>query len=211
MSVLIHPSSLCKIMTEPKKKDAVLSDGAITYLTGLASQHVYGFKPSFYSKETAKGLQVEDQSIELYNHVNFTQHFKNTERRTDDILDGECDIHDEDSIVDIKSSWSLATFPATRAMAHDPAYEWQLRGYMRLWNKPHAILAFCMVSTPEEFLKYEDPALHLVDHIPQDMRVTVVRYTRDADIEARIVAKCRAAQEFVERTIETIITEHQYN
>lgn len=211
MSVLIHPSSLSKIMSDPKEKGEILSKGAKTYLTGLAAQHVYGFKPSFWSKETAKGLQVENQSIELYNHVFFTNYTKNTERKQNEFLTGESDIVGEDCILDIKSSWSLATFPATKAMAHDPDYEYQLRAYMMLWDKPFAELVFCMVSTPEDLLKYEDPTLHLVDHIPAEMRITVVQYKRDMDIEAKIVTKCKAAQEFVERTIETIRIEHQYN
>jgi hypothetical protein len=209
--ILIHPSSLAKIMTEPKKKDEVLSAGAKTYLVGLAKEIVYGYRPTITSKYMSKGTQCEQDSIDLYNNVFFTSHVKNEERISTDILSGEADIVDDDLIIDIKTSWSLETFPATKEDAHSSDYEWQGRAYMLLWDKPRFELAFCMVSTPEEFLKYEDASLHLVDHIAPEMRVTTVQYERDAEIEAKIIAKCKAAQEFVERTIETIRTEHQYN
>ena len=209
--ILIHPSSLSKIMTEPKSKTEVLSAGAKTYLVGMAKEVVYGYRPVITSKYMTKGIQCEQDSIDLYNNVFFTTHAKNTQRITTDIMSGEADIVDEDLIIDIKTSWSLETFPATKEDAHSSDYEWQGRAYMMLWDKPRFELAFCMVSTPEEFLKYEDASLHLVDHIPAEMRVTVVDYKRDPDIEAKIVTKCKAAQEFVERTIETIRIEHQYN
>jgi hypothetical protein len=206
--ILSHPSSLAKIMPEPKNKGESLSVGAKTYLNGLAKEIVYGYRETVTTKYMEKGLAVEDESIALYNEVSFTCHSKNTERRKDDILTGECDIRDDDCVIDIKSAWSLPTFPATAAMAHDPDYEWQLRAYMRLWNLPFAELAFCLVDTPDELIKWEDPKIHKVGHIPPEMRVTKVRYSRDSDIEARIVAKCQAAQKYVEEVCETIVREH---
>src|SRR3546814_17941345 len=82
------------------------------------------------------------RSIELYNSVFFTDHKKNTERRTNDWITGECDIFDGRTIKDIKSAWSLATFPKTPASAHDSGYEWQGRAYMWLWGAEEFELAF---------------------------------------------------------------------
>lgn len=206
--IKIHPSSLAKIMPEPKKKDEVLSVGAKTYLTGLAKEIVYGYRATVTTKYMEKGLRCEQESIDLYNSVNFTSHVKNPERRENEFLTGECDIEDEDIIKDIKTAWSLETFPATVADAHDPDYEYQLRAYMMLWEKPFAELAFVMVSTPEELYRYENPQIHLVDHIAPELRVTKVRYTRDLEIEKRIEAKCRAAQAYVAEVVETIRREH---
>jgi hypothetical protein len=208
--ILIHPSSLAKIMPEPKAKGEVLSVGAKTYLNGLAKEIVYGYREEITSKYMEKGIQVEQLSIDLYNEVSFTCHTKNTERLKDELMCGECDIKDDDCIIDIKSAWSLATFPATAATAHDPDYEWQLRGYMRLWKRPFAELAFCLVDTPDELMRYEDPRIHKVSHIEPHMRVTKVRYERDMGIEARIEAKCKAAQQYVQEVCETIVREHSY-
>lgn len=206
--ILIHPSSLGKIMTSPKKAGEVLSEGAKTYLRGLAKEHVYGYHPRLDLKVLEKGLRCEQDSIDLYNSVFFTAHYKNSTRVENDILSGEWDIEDEDTIKDIKTSWSLQTFPATQQDAHDSDYEWQLRGYMLLREKPFSELAFCLVSTPEDLCKWEDPALHCVDHIDPALRVTRVRYERDLSLEAKIVEKCKAAQKYVASMIETIKNEH---
>lgn len=211
--ILIHPHALGKIMTEPKTKAAKesgeLSETAKSYLTGLAKQDVYGFKASLANKFLEKGQRCEQDSIDLYNSVFFTMHQKNTERRNSDILSGEPDIVDADLIIDIKTSWSLETFPATKDQAHDDGYEWQGRAYMMLFDKPRFELAFCMVSTPEDLCKWESPDIHFVDHIAPQMRVTRVLYERDAAKEAAITAKCRQAQQFVESMIQRIKEEHK--
>lgn len=71
--ILIHPSSLSKLMSDAKsKKPEDLSAGAMTYCRELAKQAVYGYTPQIASKYLDKGLIVEPQSIDLYNTVFFT-------------------------------------------------------------------------------------------------------------------------------------------
>ena len=110
----IRASSLAEIMTDPKGKDETLSVGAKTAITKQAKEFVYGYDEHFSSKYTEKGLLVEDRSIELLNSVLFTDFKKNTERKTNEWLTGEADIV-SDRIIDIKSSWSLTTFPCLAA------------------------------------------------------------------------------------------------
>lgn len=200
-------SSLGKIMTTPKAKGEILSVGAKTYIQDLAKQFVYQYEDCVSSKAMEKGVIVEPISIDLYNTVNFTSHAKNAERKENAWLTGECDIAGS-KIIDIKSSWSLATFPATRAAAEDSLYEWQVRGYMMLWDLPSAEVAHCMVSTPEELIGYESESLHLVDHIDPGLRVTRVQYQRCPEAEALIKAKVQAAQIYFELCIEQINEEH---
>lgn len=212
--MLIHPHALGNIMSEPtaaaKKAGEVLSQGAKTYLRKLAKESVYGYRAKLDNKYIKKGLAVEDQSIELYNSVFFTDYAKHSGRIETDILSGECDILDDDLVIDIKSSWSLETFPATPDDAHDYGYEWQLRAYMMLYSKPYAELAFCLVSTPDELIGYEDPELHYVDHIPAHMRITKVRYERDAEKEQKIIDRCKAAQVYFAEQIERIQQAHNH-
>ena len=85
-------SSIGEIMTDPKGKDEVLSVGAKTYLEKLAKQFVYGYDEVISGKYMDKGIQVEDQTIELINRVFFTNYKKNTERRINEWVTGECDI-----------------------------------------------------------------------------------------------------------------------
>lgn len=198
------------IMTEPKSKDEVLSVGAKTAITKMAKEMVYGYDEPFSSKYTEKGIRVEDQSIDLLGSVLLKGFTKNTERRTNDWITGEADIVTEDSIIDIKSSWSLATFPALSKQGEDKGYEMQLRAYMWLWDKPKASIAYCMVTTPEDLRKWENESLHVVDHIIPELRVTLVHYERDRTIEDKIKHKVEVARQYYEEVIREIVKQHEF-
>lgn len=206
----IRASQLGLIMTEPKSKSEVLSVGAKTYIKKLAKEFVYGYDEVITSKYMDKGIQVEDESIALYNRVFLTDYSKNTERKTNDWITGECDIFTGSKVIDIKSSWSLATFPCFKEDATDKQYEWQLRAYMMLWNCNEAELAYCMVSTPDELIKYEQIDMHLVDGIDESLRVTVNRFQRDLELEELIKTKCTSAQIYFNQLCDQIASEHNY-
>ena len=203
-------SSLAAIMTDPKSKDELLSVGAKTAIEKLAKQAVYGYEESFGSKYTDKGIQVEDEAIELYNAVFFTAHKKNTERKTNEWITGEADIVSPNKIIDIKSPWSLSTFPATADSGKDATYEWQGRAYMWLWNVAEFEIAYCLVNTPTELIGYEDERLHFVDHINPELRITRVKYNRDAVLEAKIATRCEAANQYLDAMIKRIADEHTF-
>jgi hypothetical protein len=135
---------------------------------------------------------------------------KNKERKTNDWITGEADIVTEDSIIDIKSSWSLATFPVLADQGKDKGYEMQLRAYMWLWDKPKATIAYCMVSTPEDLMKWEAQSLHSVDHIIPELRVTLVHYERDRTIEDKIKFKVEAARQYFEEICREIGKQHEF-
>lgn len=204
----IRCSSLSRIMTEPKGKDEVLSVGAKTYVEDLASEFVYGYTKLISSKEMDKGIIVENASIALLNDVMFTSYVKNTERKTNDWLTGECDIFTGSKIIDIKSSWSLPTFPATVRAGRDKDYEWQLRGYMMLWDCDESEIAYCMVTTPDELIRFEPTEIHYVDHIDPALRVTRVPYQRDRALEEKIKQKVEAARAYFDEVVDLIATEH---
>lgn len=206
--IKFRASSLADIMTEPKDKDEILSKGAKTALEKMAKEYVYGFNEVINGKYMEKGIIVEDQSIALYNSVFFTDYKKNTERRSNEWITGECDIFTGSKIIDIKSSWSLATFPATSAAGIDKTYEWQLRAYLMLWNVDHAEIAYCMVNTPDELIKYEQEELHYVDHIDEALRVTIVPYQRDLKLEEKIRAKVDAARDYLQYLVVQIKEQH---
>lgn len=212
--IRIRASALGKIMSEPTAKamkdGEILSAGAKTFCYEAAKEFAYSYRKMVYSKPMEKGTQCEDESIELFNSVFFTDYAKNTERKNTDYLTGECDIFTGDSIIDIKTSWDLSTFPATAEQAHDSGYEWQLRAYMHLWDCNSATLAFCLIDTPEELINFEQQDLHYVSHIPSEMRVTVVEYHRDLELEKRIEIKCKAAQALIEKIAKQIEIEHTY-
>jgi len=209
----IRCSQLGRIMTNPTKKEIeageILSKGAKTYLRQIAKEHFFEYRSEIDSKYIDKGNAVEQDCIELYNQVHFTNIQKNTERKANEFLTGECDSFDENTIFDAKSSWSLETFPATKDEALQKSnaslYEWQGRGYMILYDKPKFELFYGMVSTPIDLLKdWDNHSIHLVDHIAPEHRLTSIVYDRDESIEQDIEDKCRAAIKFIEEVINQI-------
>ena len=203
-------SSIGLIMTDPKSKDEKLSVGAKTEIERIAKEFVYGYDEVITSKYMDKGIAVEDQSIELYNSVFFTSHVKNTERKSNEWITGECDIFTPSKIIDIKSSWSLATFPATSKAGQDKQYEWQGRAYMWLWDVPEFEVAYCLVNTPDELISWEDPKLHYVDHITESLRVTRVPYKRDMALEDKMRQRVIDANEYLDLMVKQISDEHNF-
>jgi len=209
MSILFRASALSSIMTDGKGKDE-LSVGAKTYVSKLAKEFVYGYDEKVTSKYMDKGIQMEDESIDLYNAVHLSSHAKNAERKNNLWITGEADIVADDKIIDIKSSWSLTTFPVLADQGEDKGYEWQLRAYMWLWDKPRADIAYCLVTTPDDLIGWENKALHQVDHINRELRVTIVPYVRDPALEEKIRVKVEAARVYYDHVIQEISKQHTY-
>ena len=238
---LLHPSSLGVLMTKAKSIDPALitpdlaeivakkkrteeekqiienlydltvSETAKSYCKRIAKGISYDFETELEVKYLKKGLACEDDSIELLNKVYFKSYAKHSGRIETDLLSGECDILAHDMVRDIKTSWSLETFPVLIEDAHDDLYEWQGRAYMHLYDRPEFRLDFCMVTTPEELRRYESPAIHEVDHIPYELRVTTVVYPRCMIKEEKMLKKCRAAQQLIEFYKKQILIDHNYN
>lgn len=213
--ILLHPHAIGNLMVEPRSKAAKdageLSETAKSYCLKLAKQHVYDFKTSLEKQKVIqKGLQCEQDCIDLINMVTNNFFVKNTLRIETDLFSGECDILDDDGVWDAKSAWSLETFPVLPEEAHSPLYEWQGRAYMHIYDRQHFTLAYGLVSTPDELCKYEDYRLHQVEHIDPAMRVTLWRCTRDMEKEALMLEKSRRAQVYIEQLIADIKDAHKF-
>lgn len=205
-NLIIRCSSLGKIMGDSRKKDSPLSKTAQSYIESLVKEKVFDYKTEIRSKYLDKGITVENDSIWLYNFVNFRNFEKNEERKTNDFITGECDLYHKDLIVDIKSSWSAETFPATPEEINNKEYEWQLRGYMWLYDVPKAELAYCLVDTPDELLQYEtNLSIHKVSHIDPVLRLTSVFFERDKELEQKIIEKVEACREYANEYYNKII------
>lgn len=197
--VLFRCSSIGKLMTEPRtKSEGPLSQGAKTYIRQLVAQEILSIDFEFSSKETEKGLLVEDESIEMLNRVRGLNLTKNKERRANEFITGECDLFDGQRRRghDIKSSWSASTFPIAVADCEDKLYEWQMRGYMALWDADEWEVNYCLVDTPEHLVRFEPVQMHIVSHIPEHMRITTWTVTRDKEKEEAIFEKVKQARAY---------------
>ena len=196
-------SQIGKLMTTSRSKTDVLSQTAKSYIEQLAKEDFFGYTSPLVNRYLDKGINQELESINLLNSVRFENYEKNDQRIENEFLTGECDIITNDSIIDIKTSWSLDTFPELPEDidSNSKDYEWQGRAYMMLFNRFEFELVFCMVSTWDEFLtQYDDKALHKVDHIDPRKRITSITFERDPELENQMIERCQLATEYyVER------------
>lgn len=188
------------------KRDAPISlpEGAKTYIKELVDRDVYKYVSSFSSRETDKGTRVEDESIEIYNRLNFTNYSKLVEgdeyySLEDEFTTGHPDISHKESkkVIDIKSSFTKKTFPKFPEDGANSTYAWQVKNYLRMIGWRHGEIAYVLTNTPEELVSdYEEPSLHYADDISDRLRVTVIPVElTDEDIKF-MENRLRAAQEF---------------
>ena len=195
--MIFRPSQLGKLMTNSRNKSEVLSETAKSEIRRIAKQQFYGYNTELKTKPMIKGTDWEQVGIDLLNNVRFTNYTKNENRVTNDYLSGCCDIITDNLIIDIKSSWSLETFPATPSEAESSDYEWQGRAYMMLYDRPAFELIYTMYTTPDELLtEWDNLSIHRVDHIDPAKRITVLRYERDVMYEELIIERLRHCSEY---------------
>jgi hypothetical protein len=184
-----------------------LSETAKSHIRELAAQEILGIDFVIQSRQFDKGNACEQEAIELINRVRGLDLLKNSERKTAGGLTGECDLFDPSTREgrDAKCAWSAATFPITAADIQSGStaalYEWQMRGYMKLWDSPRWHIDYVLLDTPIELIGYEPPSLHVVSHVPERMRITTWTIERDADKEALIDAKLAAARDYYAEVI----------
>lgn len=175
-----HPSSLGKLMTDPKAKSEKLSQTTKSYIIAKAKEDYFDYNSFISTKPMQKGTDWEHESIELVNQIRNTFYIKNVDRIENEFLTGMPDIIEDRLIIDVKTSWSLETFPAIAELGINKDYEWQLRGYMWLCNKPLAELIYCMIDTDDLLLNdWDNKSIHKVSHIDPKKRITVLEYQRN--------------------------------
>jgi hypothetical protein len=190
-------SQLGKIMANDRSGKN-MGQTAKSYIIQKAKEDFFEYRSELNSKYITKGLGQEQDSIDLLNLVRLEDYKKNEERVENEWLSGCCDIITETSIIDIKTSWSLDTFPATTYELKDTSdYEWQGRAYMWLYDMPSFELCYVMVSTAPELLwEYENGAVHYVEHIAPEKRITSITFERDKEIEIQMAERLILATEF---------------
>ena len=196
-------SQLGKLMTSSRTKGEALGQTAKSYIIQKAKEDFFEYKTELNNKYVLKGIHQEQDSIDLLNAVRFESYKKNEQRLENDWLTGCCDIITEEIIIDVKTSWSLETFPATSYELKDLSdYEWQGRAYMWLYDMPTFELCYVMVSTADDILSdYDSYAIHKVNHIDPAKRITSIRFERDKELEIQMAEKLIAATEFYKEVL----------
>jgi hypothetical protein len=80
-----------------------------------------------------------------------------------------------------------------------------MRAYMMLYDRSMAEVIYCLVTTDPDLLSaYENHALHQVDHIPADKRITAIQYERDILLEAEIMERLRICSEYYDNYMQQL-------
>jgi hypothetical protein len=196
-----------------------LSAGAKTLIEDCIDRIVYQYQEDFSNPKTEKGWAVEAKSIEVYNSLRFTNYKKLEERDLYysllyDILGGHPDIVDCERrrVIDIKSSWTKKTFPKTPEKAYDTGYQWQVKLYLYMlcritgeeWR--YGEVAHVLVTTPENIKpEWENDTLHYVDHLPENLRLTIVPVELTDDDILKIERRVKAAKEYADEYYQKLI------
>lgn len=212
----IRCSSIHKIIGEPKsaadRKAGRLSQTAQSYVIECAKQDLFGFSGFGGAKYTDKGNALETFAIEASGMIRGRLFQKNTERVEKGLISGECDIFDPKHrlIIDTKCSWDIGTHPFFRQEAEkkvkEAGYDWQMQGYMYLFDCDRADIDFWLFPCPEDLIGYGDPEklIDAVERIPLRQRVTTVTVLRDDEKISLIQEKAEKCQEFYENLLKEL-------
>jgi hypothetical protein len=186
-------------MTEPQtkadKEAGLLSKTAQKHLLEVYITEKYGRKRDIQTKQMRKGIEVEEESINLLSLYLKKPFSKNEERFTNDYISGHPDIID-DGIIDIKSSYDLWTFLGNLPDKLDSLYYWQMQSYMWLTGKQKATIAYCLVNTPDSIVEQEKYYLlknmdviseESPEFVREAMKLELNMKFDDIDIEERIL------------------------
>lgn len=191
-----------------------LSDGAKTYIEDMIDERVYDYRVTVSTREMTKGTMVEDESINVYNRVMFTDYEKLMPIDEYGFLSygistGHPDIVDPilRKVIDIKSPWSKKTMPKSDVKAlkkvKESGYDWQVKHYLYMLEKTtgqkwrDGEVAFVLSNTPEELIPdNETDVLHYMDELSDNLRVTIVKVELTDDDIVWMDGQLRLAEEY---------------
>jgi len=176
-SFKIRASATLDIMAESKVKGKI-SVGAQTYCKKWLKEKLFNRRDELKNKYVGKGNATEEDGFTLMaTELNLGMVYKNTERKENEWMTGECDLFLHGNVYDNKASWSLDTFPMFENKI-DPKYWNQLQTYGCLWNVKNLNLCYTLNDLDDESvynaIKWEES---------QDKRYEIVKrlvYTNES-------------------------------
>jgi len=210
------------------KRDAKpeLSKTAKTVVEEQLLKDVFGINREFWSKETDKGNECEQDSIDLLKKVGGLFGIeKNETTFKNDFLRGTPDVLGDEPVIDVKTPWSGSTFPWFAQELPDKAYEWQLRGYMALTGRKVGYVAYCLTNATEDIIQDEirrtcwrekiiEPTDEQVDeienrvrwqmefdHVPDALRVKLFKVEHDEKAEQAIRDRVELCREYYNKRL----------
>lgn len=160
---------------DKRKAGEVLSESCKKYLIRTYALEKYNrISEEPVTKQMSKGILCEDDSIKLFSIVEGKIFAKNESKvkneflsGTPDLFEGE-DIYSASEVIDIKSSWDISTFLKNIDGELNPAYYWQIQGYMAITGAKLGHIAYCLVNTPLEIINDEKRRLMFKMNVATD-------------------------------------------
>lgn len=215
--LLIRCSSIGAIMTNSRSKSVPLSQTCKSHIIERFNEIEFGISTQFTNNYVKKGIDVEDESINLSTRVNnFDFVMKNEERFNNGFISGIPDALTDDFVLEVKSSWQLHTFPMMDDENKNKGYDWQVQGYLWLTEKERGYLCYCLIDTPEmivqdemlrvarkggyidlpEDVENEIRGNHMFGHIPEQVRCKTFEIRRDEEKIEQIKERIDLCREY---------------
>lgn len=218
-------SLLSELFTDPQKKEdkeaSNLSVSAKKALYKAYIQAKWGRSKEVKTKQMDKGKLVQDEIMDMMSFFEDKVYERNTERRSNEWIEGECDcVHD--LVDDYKASWEPESFIPNLMEPLSKEYALQMQGYLWLWNKQQGRVIWGLVDCPDILLKNElsrllwslDVASDEADEykiaaaelkrnltfqdVPMHERLIIKTIARDEEIISKIPQKVEKAREYLQ-------------
>ena len=136
-----------------KRDNPELPQGGKTYVEMWIKEHLYSRRKEFTSKETDKGLTVEQDAIDFVaEQLNLPGLEKNEDELSDDWFTGTHDTTSKNYVIDVKCPWDCFTFPLFDTEVPNESYYDQGQVYMELTGKKKYKLIYCLMDTPDHII-----------------------------------------------------------
>ncbi len=160
-NIKIRCSAIGMLMTEPVEKEAKLrGELSKTAKNDLVEAYIrgkYDREKDITTKQMQKGIEQEQQGIDMLSKFYDRKMEKNQERFENDFICGHPDIIREDigHIHDVKLSWDIWTFLDNVIQPLNKHYFGQLQGYMALTGAKTGEINYVLVDADQKFIEDE--------------------------------------------------------
>ena len=218
--ILFRASSIGDLMTESRSKSEKLSKTAKSYIQKVFKEREFGYYENINSKAIDKGIENEDEAIQLASEVlGWDFVIKNEEKYSNEYINGTPDVITKDLLADIKCSWNMGTFPIFEDEIPTKNYWWQLQSYMWLTGHSTSELVYVLTNTPEQIVEDEIRRMHwklnkidedldlreavqsqhTFEHIPNNLRIKRFIVERDEQCIEQIKEKVELCRNYYEQ------------
>lgn len=216
----IRCSQIGQIMTNDRSGKG-MGQTAKTYCDTWIKQKIYGRIKEITSKYMDKGIQNEEEAIQMVSErygLGWLE--KNEIHFTNSHMTGTPDIINGDIIRDIKCSWDCFSFPLMETDLNKDYY-WQLQGYMELTGINESYVDYVLTNTPDEIITrqigYEAGGygitiereqeiwdFHTYNTIPIQYRIKSFRVDRNDDDIQSIYNRVDQCRNYIESVMSTL-------